>query len=501
MELTYGDWGTLAFVLAGALAGGFVNGLTGFGTGLTALPLWLQAVEPLVAAQLVSAASVVGHVTMLPAIWHAIDWRRLAPMLVAGLVGVPIGTWVLPWISLAAFKSLVGCLLIGYCAFMLFAAGRVRLSAGGRGAEAAIGLAGGVLGGLAGLSGALPTVWATLKGWPKEERRVLFQAFNMTILSAMLVASLVQGQIGLRFLLALGVALPATLAWRVSGIALSIPAWTIAASTASCWRCCCVGAWPRVAKPLSTCHIYGRLLGENGPSRHSGPEKAASQIGEKACSTPACIAALAMLAALAVLVLLPASPPAQETKGAAVPAPETEDGEERARGPQGVRHCAVLHPAQPEASHRRRHLQRAETWRKEVLAKIMERGKITWPWGDARCSGDLKFDRATLIKAMTEPEFEAQFDQHYLRCELEGEKEKYEVKVQIHPKVTFKQGKAVKANLNWGKIEAPLLAKTALWSATAADNTFGVLQGVVVEDINDFIQTKCMEVKEEWQGK
>ena len=92
---------------------------------------------------------------------------------------------------------------------MLFAAGRVRLAAGGRGAEAAIGLAGGVLGGLAGLSGALPTVWAALKGWPKDERRIVFQAFNMTILSAMLVASLVQGLIGLRFLVALAVALPA----------------------------------------------------------------------------------------------------------------------------------------------------------------------------------------------------------------------------------------------------------------------------------------------------
>jgi uncharacterized membrane protein YfcA len=31
----------LAMLLIGALAGGFVNGLTGFGTGLTALPLWL----------------------------------------------------------------------------------------------------------------------------------------------------------------------------------------------------------------------------------------------------------------------------------------------------------------------------------------------------------------------------------------------------------------------------------------------------------------------------
>jgi uncharacterized membrane protein YfcA len=211
-SIVAGDWTSLAFVLAGALAGGFVNGLTGFGTGLTALPLWLQALEPVIAAQLVSAASVAGHVATLHAIWHAIDWRRLAPMLGAGLAGVPVGTWLLPLIPIPAFKAAVGALLVLYCAFMLLAAGRVRLQAGGKGAEAAVGLVGGVLGGIAGLSGALPTVWAALKGWPKDERRVFFQVFNLTVLSAMLVASLLQGLVGAGFLLALAVSLPATFA-------------------------------------------------------------------------------------------------------------------------------------------------------------------------------------------------------------------------------------------------------------------------------------------------
>ena len=209
------DLHALVFILAGALAGGFVNGLTGFGTALTGLPLWLQAVEPLVAAQLAAACSVVGHVSTLPALWGAIDWRRLAPMLVAGLVGVPIGTWVLPLVSLSAFKLGVGIVLAGYCTFMLFAAGRVRLSVGGRGAEAVVGFAGGVLGGLAALSGVLPTVWASLKGWPKAERRVFFQAFNMTLLTAMLMASAAQGLVGLSSIIALCAAAPATLigAW------------------------------------------------------------------------------------------------------------------------------------------------------------------------------------------------------------------------------------------------------------------------------------------------
>jgi hypothetical protein len=55
--------------------------------------------------------------------------------------------------------------------------------------------------------------------------------------------------------------------------------------------------------------------------------------------------------------------------------------------------------------------------------------------------------------------------------------------------------------MNWGTINAPVLARTALWSMAATDNAFGLLQSVAVEDINKFIDTKCMEVKEEWQGK
>jgi hypothetical protein len=220
MTLAGGDGVTLALILAGALAGGFVNGLTGFGTALTGLPMWMQAVEPLIAAQLASACSVLGHLATLPAMWRAMDWPRVAPMLIAGLVGVPIGTWLLPWISLAAFKLAVGLVLIVYCSFMLFAAGRVTLAAGGRGAEAVIGFAGGILGGLAGLSGVLPTVWAALKKWPKDERRAMFQAFNMTLLTAMLAASLVQGLMGVRFLLALAVAVPGTLLGSWLGVRL-----------------------------------------------------------------------------------------------------------------------------------------------------------------------------------------------------------------------------------------------------------------------------------------
>ncbi|MGI9405082.1 MAG: TSUP family transporter, partial [Hyphomicrobiaceae bacterium] len=65
-------------VVLGAFAGGFISGLTGFGTGLTALPVWLLVLSPIQAASLVVVCSVVGQLQTLPAIWHKIDWRRVS---------------------------------------------------------------------------------------------------------------------------------------------------------------------------------------------------------------------------------------------------------------------------------------------------------------------------------------------------------------------------------------------------------------------------------------
>jgi hypothetical protein len=206
--------------------------------------------------------------------------------------------------------------------------------------------------------------------------------------------------------------------------------------------------------------------------------------------------ALAALA-LTTLVMLPVA--AQDAKKVEIELTDAEKQEREMRKACKVELCAVFHNRKPATGSVACNV--LKTWRKEQLTKMVSKGGIGWPWGAARCTADLKFDRATLVKAMTEPAFEAAFDKHAVKCELDRESDKYKVSMEITPKVSFKDGKAVKASLNWGKIDAPLLAKSALWSATAADNTFGVLQSTVVEDINDFIGAKCMEVKDEWQGK
>jgi hypothetical protein len=143
-----------------------------------------------------------------------------------------------------------------------------------------------------------------------------------------------------------------------------------------------------------------------------------------------------------------------------------------------------------------------KSWRKEQLTKLVEKAKVSWPWGRVVCSTDIKLKRDLLIKAMTEPKYEAALDKHQVTCQIEREKDgNVDIKFEFAPKVRFENGKAQSATLNWGQIEAPTVVKGAMWTATATDNTFNVLQSTVVEDINDFVDNKCLEVKDEWAKK
>src|SRR5690349_21730779 len=83
---------------------------------------------------------------------------------------------------------------------------------GGKAADAAIGFAGGILGGLAGLSGPLPILWASVRGWNKEQRRGIFQTFNFTVLATALLLQAFAGFVTREVLACAVVTFPATVA-------------------------------------------------------------------------------------------------------------------------------------------------------------------------------------------------------------------------------------------------------------------------------------------------
>lgn len=138
-----------------------------------------------------------------------------------------------------------------------------------------------------------------------------------------------------------------------------------------------------------------------------------------------------------------------------------------------------------------------KSWRKEQLDKMVQKARVSWPWGKVQCTADLKLPRDQMIKAMDEAKFELVLEKHTVTCIVEREKEPATINFSFAPKVQFENGKATKAALYWGKIEAPTLIKGAMWTATATDNTFNVLQSSLVQDINDFVGEKCPEIKDE----
>ncbi|MCK6451659.1 MAG: sulfite exporter TauE/SafE family protein [Alphaproteobacteria bacterium] len=173
-------------VAAAAFFGAFVSGLTGFAFGLVVLGAWLHVIPPSVAGPMVVICGIFAQSVSFASVRRHVDGRRLWPFLAGGLVGIPIGVWLLGHVDAALFKRGVGVFLVLTAGYQLFGRAAV-IGVGGRPADGAVGFVGGIMSGMAGLSGAVPTLWAMMRGWPKDQARAVYQPFNMVILAVTLL--------------------------------------------------------------------------------------------------------------------------------------------------------------------------------------------------------------------------------------------------------------------------------------------------------------------------
>lgn len=178
------SWTDVVFILIAGGVGGFVNGLAGTGTALFALGFLMVALDPVSAVAVVTLMSVVTGMQGLWEIRAALTCNvpRLLRFILPGLAGVPVGILALTYINADMLRLLIGTLLIIYGGFFSFRANLPRFERRTPVLDAGVGLAGGVLGGMAGLSGALLTIWCSLRPWPKAETRAVLQPFNVSIL-------------------------------------------------------------------------------------------------------------------------------------------------------------------------------------------------------------------------------------------------------------------------------------------------------------------------------
>lgn len=166
--------GPLPILLATLFAGAFVSGLAGFAMGVIVLSVWLHFLPPLQCALLVVAF---GLITQGYGTWklrHAFEWKRVAPFVAGGLIGVPIGTAILAAADPRYFRVGVGLFIIAYGCYGL-ARPAIRIERSNTAVDVTVGALNGALAGSAGIIGIVITLWCQMRGWTKDVQRTVFQ--------------------------------------------------------------------------------------------------------------------------------------------------------------------------------------------------------------------------------------------------------------------------------------------------------------------------------------
>lgn len=185
----------MMMVILGAALAGFVQGLSGSNFGLVSTTVWAWALDPTLAAPLVVCGSLVGQMLAAGNLQRPFDRQRLLPMVIGGLLGVPLGVLLLHQVDPVIFRFMVGVLLIVWCPLMLLSKGLPHIGAEGRAINAGVGLLGGIMGGLGGLTGPAPALWAVLKGWDRATQRSVIQGFNLAMQATTMLTYLAFGTV------------------------------------------------------------------------------------------------------------------------------------------------------------------------------------------------------------------------------------------------------------------------------------------------------------------
>jgi uncharacterized membrane protein YfcA len=205
------DGMVLGLFLLAAFVGGFASGLAGFAMGFVVSGIWLHILSPIETTALIVGY---GLLTQGYGVWklrHALAWRQVAPFIIGGLIGVPIGTLLLTYLNPAYLRSGVGLLLLIYAIYGL-AQPTLKPIPAGAAADTGIGFANGILAGLTGLPGFIITIWCQLRGWTKDLQRAVFQPVLLAAIMANVVSLGVAGAITPHILRLYLIGLPAMVA-------------------------------------------------------------------------------------------------------------------------------------------------------------------------------------------------------------------------------------------------------------------------------------------------
>jgi len=184
------DAGPAVVLFFSMFAGTVVSSFSGFAFSPVAGVLLLTMFEPAVAVPVLMICSIFVQVTTLVHLRHGLKFGSTA-MLLGGACGVSLAMVLFHRIDAERFQLAFAVFLAAYATTMLLRPhGRIRAGGGPR-TEMAVGFAGGLIGGLTAMPGAVPVLYCDCRGCPKEVQRATVQPFilAMQVLALCLMAA------------------------------------------------------------------------------------------------------------------------------------------------------------------------------------------------------------------------------------------------------------------------------------------------------------------------
>lgn len=160
----------------------FISTLTrstfGFGDALIAMPLLVFFIDIKIATPLIALIAFIIAISILIKNWRDVEFKSAWRLIIASLIGIPIGLWYLEDMNENLIKLVLGVLIIFFAIYNLLKPKLIYLK--NERLSWIFGFFAGILGGAYNTNGPLIVVYSALKKWNPQNFRATLQSYFFT---------------------------------------------------------------------------------------------------------------------------------------------------------------------------------------------------------------------------------------------------------------------------------------------------------------------------------
>lgn len=184
---------TWVLALCAVFFAAFVRGLAGFGFALVLAPILLLILSPATVVVINLFLSMLSHILVVLHSFVRMDFKRVLPMALSSLLGIPLGVWIISVVAPSIMKIFIGAVIICFAALVAF--GFRKTFAGERLSSCIAGFFSGILSSSTSLGGPPVVLFMHSQEWPKEIIHPSLAGYFIFLGFCSLVALSLSGQV------------------------------------------------------------------------------------------------------------------------------------------------------------------------------------------------------------------------------------------------------------------------------------------------------------------